>query len=51
LAATAPELGATNDATEARAVPTVVVDLMPLSTYDELAAVCSNTAQPLEVVA
>jgi hypothetical protein len=36
---------------EARAVPTIAVDLVPLSAYDELAAVCSSTAQALEVVA
>jgi hypothetical protein len=36
---------------EARTVPSIVVDLVPLSSYDELAAVCSTTAQALEVVA
>jgi hypothetical protein len=35
---------------EARTVPSIVVDLVPLSSYDELAAVRS-TAQALEVVA
>jgi hypothetical protein len=36
---------------EARTVPAIAVDLVPLSAYDELAAVGSTTAQALEVVA
>jgi hypothetical protein len=35
---------------EARAVPSIAVDLVPLSASDELAAVCSSRAQTLEVV-
>jgi len=36
---------------QAAAVPTIAVDLVPLSAYDELAAVCCNTPQVLEMVA
>lgn len=35
---------------QARTVPAIAVDLVPLSAYDELAAVCSTTAQALEVL-
>jgi transposase InsO family protein len=36
---------------QATALPTIAVDLVPLSAYDELAAVCRNTPQALEMVA